>query len=125
MLILSVLIYLMFAFLLARRFYHEIQFTRVVTLFFLVTVAFNILVAEVLSLAGKLNEPGWFLLLQIACCLLGGLIVWDPKQHIFAQPLPRLNFTGRLPHGWEPLVLILIVSPSLLFSIPARWRQLK
>ena len=110
MLILSVLIYLMFAFLLAWRFYHEIQFTRVVTLFFLVTVAFNILVAEVLSLAGKLNEPGWFLLLQIACCLLGGLIVWDPKQHIFAQPLPRLNFTGRLPHGWERLLLILIVS---------------
>ena len=92
MLIISVLIYLFLAFLLAWRFYKEIRFTRVVTLFFLVTVAFNILVAEILSLAGKLNEPGWFLLLQFACYLPGALVLWDPRQRIFAQPLPPVKF---------------------------------
>ncbi|MBP8997528.1 MAG: glycosyltransferase family 39 protein [Anaerolineaceae bacterium] len=107
MLIISVLIYLFLAFLLAWRFYKEVRFTRVVTLFFLVTVAFNILVAEILSLAGKLNEPGWFLLLQFACYLPGALVLWDPRQRIFAQPLPPVKFAGRLPHGWEGLLLIL------------------
>ena len=70
MLIVSVLVYLLISILLTLRVYRAFTFSKLAVFFLLVTVSMNILVGEIMSLLGALDQAWLFLLIQLLLCLV-------------------------------------------------------
>ena len=114
MLIVSVLIDAFLALLLSLRIFKSVSFSRTVILFFLTIFTLNILVVEILSLAGLLNSRWVYLLLQIVICLALGLLILDPRGKVFKTPFPKIRFIFPQLRGWETFLVVLISAILLL-----------
>ena len=114
MLILSAILYIVIAGLLCLRVFRSLSLTRVVMLFFMLTVSVNILVVQVLSLLRLLDNPLLYLLVQFILCLVAGLLLVDPRKRFFKESLPALRFDPIRPRGWEWLPGVLIAAVLLL-----------
>jgi hypothetical protein len=108
MLIVSLAIYILTAILLCWRYFKQITLTRVIILFFITSVAINILVAEILSLVKSLDHPWLFLLIQVLICVLLTLVLIDPANRIFREKLQRFQFTFEGLKTADILLLTLI-----------------
>jgi len=114
MLIFSTLLYLLLALLITVRIYGVVSFSRVVVFFFLVTVALNILVSEILSLLTALGQPWFFILTQSIVCLAAGFLLWDRRKWFFKQALPDVKLEGIRPRGLDWMLLTLISAVFVL-----------
>ena len=114
MLILSALFYLALSGLLSLRVFKTITFSRTVIFFFLTAVSLNILVGEIMSLLGMLDQGWLFLLIQLLLCVAAGLLLWDPQQRIFHEKLPAFRFKLEVPRGLDWLLVVLIAGVLIL-----------
>ena len=116
MLIFSALVYLFFALLLSLRIFKSVSFSHTVIIFFLSIFTINVLIAEVLSLLGMLNNRWMYLLLQLLFCLTLALLIWDPPKKVFKNPISKLKFEFPRLRGWE-IFLVALVSSILLLCL--------
>jgi 4-amino-4-deoxy-L-arabinose transferase and related glycosyltransferases of PMT family len=95
MLFLSLVIYLVFSYIVFRSHFKELGLADFAITFFLSVFSINVITGEVLSLLNRLNQPVAFLLLQFAiCALLAG--------YLFLTKRIDLDSLLKKPSRWLP-----------------------
>jgi hypothetical protein len=117
MLFTSIIIYLVFSFLIYPRLFEKIRFSRFLLVFFLCVFSTNVLVTEILSLLKQLNQPWLFLGIQTLIC---GLIIlalhhWLPVSKVNLRSV--YDFSDFHFSKFEILLVALISATFLGFFI--------
>lgn len=117
MLLISVLLYSITALSICLVLFQKITLTKAVITFFIASFSLNILIGEVLSLAGLLNKPWAYLGLQCFFCIT--IIVWllFRQRGVLRDGLRQLHYERNPFHGVDYLLLTIIslVMGTLLY----------
>lgn len=110
MLILSFFLYLLTAFVVSIYLFDKISWGKLIIVLFLLGVATNTLIFQLLSLLNQLNSPWLFLTLQLILliALLYGVTKFDRKS--FTQKVVTQDYSSLLPKWEGSLFLILTVT---------------
>ncbi len=108
MLILSIGLYILLAFIVSLRVFRELSFRKLIISFFIVAVATNILIAEMLHFIRAMDNPVIFLAVQLVFTVSAGIILVDPIKRIFSDPFPKIDFKKKRISVSEALMTALI-----------------
>jgi 4-amino-4-deoxy-L-arabinose transferase-like glycosyltransferase len=118
MLILSFILYLLTAFVVSIYLFDKISWGKLIIVLFILSVAANTLIFQLLSLFNHLNSPWLFLTLQLILliALLYGVTKFDRKS--FTQKVVTKDYSSLLPK-WEGslFITLTVILLGVLFVI--------
>lgn len=110
MFLLSVLLYVVVAFLLVLRHSGEVQFSRLVIASFITILALNTLTVQTLHLLRLLDNPAVYLIVQVILCIVAALVIIDPTHKIFKTQLTWPKVAPKRVTFVEGVLLLLLAA---------------